>query len=166
MSNRAVQGALCFQSACASLRTAGRMPFSELALGRSKQVLGSCFVEVHYEAGPIFIRSCASRPNPLTKGNSTRSFPSVHPLILSGVLPGVVIPAFLPHLRKQISLIQSIRSGQSPGDKKQSWDNAFEIFGHIFKTSVGHFIQTRHLIASAVRFLLLEPRGLFLRAQA
>ena len=46
MSNRTVQGALCFQSAYALLRRARRMPFSELVLSRSKQVLWSWFVSV------------------------------------------------------------------------------------------------------------------------
>lgn len=46
MSNKAVQGALRFQSAYALLRRAGRMPFPELVLGRLKQVLQSWFVSV------------------------------------------------------------------------------------------------------------------------
>lgn len=74
----------------------------------------------------------------------------------------VAILALHPHQHKQISLIpakpQSSRGGSSPEDKKQP----AAIFGHVFNNSVGHYLETKHWVDSAVRFLLQEPRGLFL----
>lgn len=164
------------------------MPFPELAPSRLKQVLWSGFVSVRmWSKQPRVICSslqwkrvrfhqawCFQTYSLKKSNDATRRWDVRFPLFV--LWSSQVFCLGLWSLLCSLMSINRFRSSQQNPraleaashhkTRKQSWENPFEISGRVFNNSVGRFLPTRHLIASAVRFLLLESRELFWRTQA